>query len=165
MIAVDIFRRLTFKLKAARRPVCNHSSAQVLPDELFDAPPEEDEPLLPELVAPEPLEGAALELLLELLPELLLELLLELPPELLPEVPLELLLEDPPVDLLPELSDDGAGWLPAESPEPALASPPEAAEPPAAASAPATGAAASLVFAPPVPLLRKSVTYHPEPFN
>lgn len=149
MIAVDIFRRLTFKLKAAHRPVCNHSSAQVLPDELFDAPPEEDEPLLPELVAPEPLEGAALELL----------------PELLPEVPLELLLEDPPVDLLPELSDDGAGWLPAESLEPALASPPEAAEPPAAASAPATGAAASLVFAPPVPLLRKSVTYHPEPFN
>jgi hypothetical protein len=157
MIAVDIFRRLTFKLKAAHRPVCNHSSAQVLPDELFDAPPEEDEPLLPELVAPEPLEGAAL--------EVLLELPLELLPELLPEVPLELLLEDPPVDLLPELSDDGAGWLPEESLEPALASPPEAAEPPAAASAPATGAAASLVFAPPVPLLRKSVTYHPEPFN
>jgi hypothetical protein len=46
--------------------------------------------------------------------------------------------------------------------EPALASP---AEPPAAASAPATGTAASLVFAPPLPLLRKSVTYQPEPFN
>jgi len=46
--------------------------------------------------------------------------------------------------------------------EPALASP---TEPPAAASAPATGTAASLVFAPPLPLLRKSVTYQPEPFN
>ena len=152
-VGVDILRVLSLNLKAVRRPVCKQSSAKVLPDELFDPPPEEDEPLLPELVAPEPLEGAALELLLELLPELL------------PEVPLELLLEDPPVDLLPELSDDRAVWLPAESLEPALASPPEAAEPPAAASAPATGAAASLVFAPPVPLLRKSVTYHPEPFN
>ena len=46
--------------------------------------------------------------------------------------------------------------------EPAWVSP---AEPPDAASAPATGTAASLVFAPPLPLLRKSVTYQPEPFN
>jgi hypothetical protein len=128
-------------------------SAQVLPDELFDDPPEVDEPLLPELAAPEPLEDAALELLFELLLEELLELLFELP--------LELLL----ADLLPELSDDEPDWLPDESLEPAFASPPEAAEPPAAASEPATGTAASLVLAPPLPLLRKSVTYHPEPFN
>ena len=121
----------------------------MLPDELFDDPPEEDEPLLPELVAPEPLEGAALELLLEVLVEL----------------PLEDPFEDPLAGLLPELSDDEPAWLPDGSLEPALASPPEAPDPPAAASAPATGAAASLVFAPPVPLLRKSVTYHPEPFN
>jgi hypothetical protein len=113
----------------------------VLPDELFDDPPEEDEPLVPELVAPEPLEDAALELLFEVL------------------------LEDSLEDLLPELSDDEPDWPPDESPEPALASPPEAAELPAAASEPATGTAASLVLAPPLPLLRKSVTYHPEPFN
>jgi len=113
----------------------------VLPDELFDDPPEEDEPLVPELVVPEPLEDAALEWLFEVL------------------------LEDSLEDLLPELSDDEPDWPPDESPEPALASPPEAAEPPAAASEPATGTAASLVLAPPLPLLRKSVTYHPEPFN
>jgi hypothetical protein len=117
----------------------------VLPDELFDDPPDDDEPLLPELVAAVPLEEAALELLFE---ELLEELLV---------LPL--------ADLLPELSDDAPDWLPDESLEPALASPPEAAEPPAAASEPATGTAASLVLAPPLPLLRKSVTYHPEPFN
>lgn len=71
--------------------------------------------------------------------------------------------------LEPELlapSDEEAPALLAEDEslelEPALASP---AEPPAAASAPATGTAASLVFAPPLPLLRKSVTYQPEPFN
>ena len=69
--------------------------------------------------------------------------------------------------LEPELlapSDEEAPALLAEDEslelEPALASP---AEPPA--SAPATGTAASLVFAPPLPLLRKSVTYQPEPFN
>jgi hypothetical protein len=116
---------------------------------LFVDPPDEDEPLLPELAAPEPLEDAALELLLEELFELLFEL------------PLEELL----ADLLPELSDDAPDWLPDESLELALPSPPEAAEPPAAASEPATGTAASLVLAPPLPLLRKSVTYHPEPFN
>ena len=71
--------------------------------------------------------------------------------------------------LEPELlapSDEEAPALLAEDEslelEPALASP---VEPPAAASAPATGTAASLVFAPPLPLLRKSVTYQPEPFN
>ena len=112
---------------------------------MFDDPPEEDAPLLPELAAPEPLEDAAVELLFEELFEELLEL--------------------PPADLLPELSDDEPDWLPDESLEPAFASPPEAAEPPAAASEPATGTAASLVLAPPLPLLRKSVTYHPEPFN
>jgi hypothetical protein len=112
----------------------------VLPDdELFDDPPEEDEPLLPELAAPAPLEDAAFELLVEF--------------------------EEPLAGLLPELSDDAPDWLPDASLEPALASPPEAAEPPAAASEPATGTAASLVLAPPLPLLRKSVTYHPEPFN
>lgn len=112
----------------------------MLLEEVPDDPPEEaDAPLLPELAAPEPLAGAE--------------------PELLPEVPLE----DAPEDLLPELSDDEPAWLAEESPEPAaLPSPPEA---PAAASEPATGTAASLVFAPPLPLLRKSVTYHPEPFN
>lgn len=109
----------------------------MLPDELFDDPPEEDEPLLPELAAPAPLEEAAF----------------------------ELLVEESLTDLLPELSDDAPDWLPDASLEPALASPPEAAEPPVAASEPATGTAASLVLAPPLPLLRKSVTYHPEPFN
>ncbi len=109
----------------------------MLPDELFDDPPEEDEPLLPELAAPAPLE----------------------------EVAFELLVEESLADLLPELSDDAPDWLPDASLEPALASPPEAAEPPVAASEPATGTAASLVLAPPLPLLRKSVTYHPEPFN
>jgi len=117
----------------------------VLPDELFDDPPEEDEPLLPELAAPATLEEAAF--------ELLVEALFELP------------FEEPLAALLPELSDDAPDWLPEASLEPALASPPEAAEPPAAASEPATGTAASLVLAPPLPLLRKSVTYHPEPFN
>ncbi len=125
----------------------------MLPDELFDDPPEEDEPLLPELAAPAPLEEAAFELLAELLLELLLELLFEL------------LLDEPLADLLPELSGDAPVWLPDASPEPALASPPETAEPPTAASEPASGTAASLVLAPPLPLLRKSVTYHPEPFN
>ena len=109
----------------------------MLPDELFDDPPEEDEPLLPELAALAPLDEAAF----------------------------ELLVEESLTDLLPELSDDAPDWLPDASLEPALASPPEAAEPPAAASEPATGTAASLVLAPPLPLLRKSVTYHPEPFN
>ena len=113
----------------------------MLPDELFDDPPEEGEPLLPELVAPAPLEEAAF--------------------ELLAEFPFE----EPLADLLPELSDDEPDWLPDASFEPALASPPEAAAPPVAASEPATGTAASLVLAPPLPLLRKSVTYHPEPFN
>ena len=103
----------------------------MLPDELFDDPPEEDEPLLPELAAPAPLEEAAF----------------------------ELLVEESLAGLLPELSDDAPDWLPEASLEPALASPP------VAASEPATGTAASLVLAPPLPLLRKSVTYHPEPFN
>lgn len=152
-----LLKRLPFQFRTARRPICHQLSAQVLPDELFDDPPEEDEPLLPELVAPEPLEDAALELLLELL----LELPFELPFELLFELPLD----EPLADLLPELSDDAPDWLPDASLEPALASPLEAAEPPAAASEPATGTAASLVLAPPLPLLRKSVTYHPEPFN
>jgi hypothetical protein len=113
----------------------------VLPDVLFDDPPEEDEPLLPELAAPAPLEDAAFELLVEFA------------------------FEEPLAGLLPELSDDAPDWLPDASLEPALASPPEAAAPPAAASEPATGTAASLVLAPPLPLLRKSVTYQPEPFN
>ena len=111
----------------------------LLEDVLDDPPEEADAPLLPELAAPEPLAGAEL----------------ELPPELL--------LGAAPEDLLPELSDDAPDWPADESPEPAaLPSPPEA---PAAASDPATGTAASLVFAPPLPLLRKSVTYQPEPFN
>ncbi len=109
----------------------------MLPDELFDDPPEEDEPLLPELAALAPLDEAAF----------------------------ELLVEESLTDLLPELSDDAPDWLLDASLEPALASPPEAGEPPVAASEPATGTAASLVLAPPLPLLRKSVTYHPEPFN
>lgn len=62
----------------------------MLPDELFDDPPEEDEPLLPELAAPLPLEDAAFELLFEALFELLFELLFE----------------EPLAALLPELSDD-----------------------------------------------------------
>lgn len=110
-------------------------------DELFDDPPDEDEPLLPELAAPAPLEDAAF------------ELLVEFP------------FEEPLAGLLPELSADAPDWPPDASLAPALASPPEAAEPPPAASEPATGTAASLVLAPPLPLLRKSVTYHPEPFN
>jgi len=118
---------------------------------LLDDPPEEAEaPLLPELAAPERLAGAEL--------------------ELLPDEPPEPASED----LLPELSDDEPDLLAEESPEPdalasppgaALASPPAPPEEPAAASEPATGTAASLVLAPPLPLLRKSVTYHPEPFN
>ena len=56
--------------------------------------------------------------------------------------------------------------LAAESPEPAFAEPESlgVADPPPA-SAPATGTAASLVLAAPLPLLRKSVTYQPEPLS
>jgi hypothetical protein len=109
-----------------------------LPEELLEDPPEEEDALgLAELAPPELLAGAE--------------------PEELPALPGAAL-----EDLLPELSEDEPDWPADESFEPALLSAPE---PPAAASAPATGTAASLVLAPPLPLLRKSVTYHPEPFN
>ena len=105
---------------------------------LPDDPPEEDDEVLPpELAAPVVLLEAVLGVLVEAAPE----------------------------DLLPELSDDEPDWPPDESLEPDLASPLEPPEEPATASEPATGTAASLVLAPPLPLLRKSVTYHPEPFN
>ena len=115
-------------------------------------------------------EPVALELLLELLPDALADVPLPVDPLLLEPfaldpLPLEPLpLEPLPLDpspaeppLLPALDSELPSFVPdaSEEPEPLPASP----------SAPVLPTAASLVLPAPPALLRKSVTYQPEPLS